>query len=184
MNKNWDEYFFNLCEVVSTNSKCLSRQIGAIIVKDKTVLSMGYNGPPRGVSHCGERYVKDMNLYNKLYSNLKTHEMMYNNEIKKMCPRKVLEFKSGEGLEFCIAGHAERNCIINAAREGISVKDSILYCSCPIPCTPCLIEIINAGIKEIVVTKLEYYDIMGEYLIKESGIKVRTFESDIEIKGY
>ncbi len=180
---SWDKYFFDLCETISTNSKCLSRKIGAIIVKDKTIISMGYNGPPREVPHCGERYVKDMNLYNKLYSDPKTHEMMYNNEIKKICPRKVLGFKSGEGLEYCIAGHAERNAIVNAARHGIAVKDATLYCNCPIPCTPCLIEIINSGIREVVVTDLEYYDIMGEWLVKQSGIKVRTFEG-INKKGY
>lgn len=181
---NWDKYFLEICKTVGLNSKCLSRQIGAIIVRDKTIISTGYNGPPRGVPHCGERYLRDGNLYNKLVSDPKIHEMMYGREIEKSCPRKILQFKSGEGLEWCVAGHAERNAIVNAARHGISIKDSTLYCNCPVPCTPCLIEIINAGIKEIVVTKLEYYDIMGEYLVKESGIKLRIFEGENNGRGY
>lgn len=166
----WDKYFFDMCNTVASNSKCLSRKIGAIIVKDKTILSLGYNGPPRGVSHCGKRYFRDKKLIEKIK----------NSDNKKIsideCPRQALGFKSGEGLEWCVAGHAERNAIINAARHGIAIKDSVLYCNCPIPCTPCLIEIINSGIKEIVVTNLTFYDKMGEYLVKESKIKLRKFK--------
>lgn len=175
---DWDEYFFKVCETVASNSKCLSRKIGAILVKDKTVLSMGYNGPPRNVMHCMDR-----NLYDPVIVNeIKKREIL--DKLEK-CPRKILGFKSGEGLEYCIAGHAERNTIVNAARHGISVKDSTLYCNCPIPCSPCLIEIINAGIKEIVVTKMEYYDLMGEWLVKESGIKIRKFRvRNINSEGY
>jgi deoxycytidylate deaminase len=51
-----------------------------------------------------------------------------------------------------------------------------MYLTCSIPCSPCLVEIINAGIKEIVVTKMEYYDIMSEYLLKHSKLLVRQYE--------
>jgi len=148
----WDEYYFNLCNAVASNSKCLARKIGAIIVKDKSIISTGYNGPPRGIPQCDNRSGAD-----------------------GVCPRKALGYISGEGLELCIAGHAERNAIVNAARHGIAVKGSIMYMSCPIPCSPCLVEIINSGIEEIVCTKLSYYDMMGEYLIKNSELKIRTY---------
>jgi len=149
---SWDEYYYNLCNAVASNSKCLSRKIGAIIVKDKSIISTGYNGPPRGIPQCDTR-----------------------SGVDGVCPRKKYGFASGEGLELCIAGHAERNAIVNAARHGIAVKGSIMYMSCPIPCSPCLVEIINSGIEEIVVTELSYYDKMAEYLIKESNLKVRKY---------
>jgi len=47
--------------------------------------------------------------------------------------------------------------------------------NCPIPRTPCLTEIINAGVKEIVVTEMTYYDISSQYLIENSDLKVRVF---------
>ena len=167
---NWDEYFLSICKVVASNSKCNSRHIGAIIVKDKSIISTGYNGPPRGVSHCNSRYYNDEKLMKELKH--------ISNIDSSRCPRQTLGFKSGEGLEFCIAGHAERNCIVNAARHGTSIKGGILYADCPIPCSPCLVEIINSGIEEVVVTDLSTYDSMGEWLVKESKLKVRKFESE------
>ncbi len=166
----WDEYFLKVCDVVASNSKCLSRKIGSIVVKDKSIISTGYNGPPRGVPSCSERFCRDIKYASELI------RLEKNGSDLTKCPRQILGFKSGEGLEWCPAGHSERNSLINAARHGIKMKGSIMYMNCNIPCSPCLIEIINAGIKEIVVTKLEYYDIMGEYLIKESGLKVREYE--------
>ena len=76
----------------------------------------------------------------------------------------------------CVAGHAERNALINAARQGVATKGAKLYMNCGIPCTPCLVEIINAGIEEIIVTKLTYYDESAEYLVNNSKLKVRTYE--------
>lgn len=174
--KNWDSYFLEICNTISKNSKCLSRQIGSIIVKDKSIISTGYNGPPRGVDCCSERYLNDKKLIDflKLKVNYGTNEIPYD-EIKGICPRRVLGFPSNNGLEWCIAGHSERNSIINAARHGISVKDSTLYCNCPVPCTPCLIEIINSGIKEVVVVSMSHYDEMSEWLIQQSNLKIRVF---------
>ena len=168
MNKTWDEYFLNVCNAVGDNTKCLSRKIGAILVKDKSIISSGYNGPARGIPHCGlERYMRDPILK----GHFEDHE-----NISDTCPRQLMGYKSGEGLEYCLAGHAERNTICNAARNGAMTKDCIMYMNCNIPCSPCLIEIINAGIKEIVVVKLVYYDVMGEYILKYSGLTWRTYK--------
>lgn len=168
---SWDKYFYEMCKIVSLNSKCLSRKIGAVITFDNSVISTGYNGPPRGVPHCNTRYTNDKRIIEKMIE----HKIELTGEVKRTCPRKVFGFKSGEGLDNCIAGHAERNALINAARNGVSVNNATMYAYCPIPCSPCLIEIINAGIKEIVVTDLSYYDEQGEWLVKESGIVVRKF---------
>lgn len=173
VNMTWDEYWLNMCHTVAQNSKCLSRKIGAIIVRDKSILSTGYNGPPRGVMQCHKRWEYD----------LADHD--YLSGVEKIdltkCPRYVLGYKSGQGLDICIAGHAERNALINAAREGVRVKGFLddpttLYMSCGIACTPCLVEIINAGVTEIVCTEWSTYDKTSNFLLEHSSLKARLFD--------
>jgi dCMP deaminase len=165
---SWDRYFLGITKAISQNSKCFSQKIGAIIVKDKSIISTGYNGPPRGVPECDTRWTTDESLM----------KIVATSERNGRCPRHVLGYLSGQGLEYCVAGHGERNAIVNAARMGICVKDATMYCNCPVPCSPCLVEIINSGIKEIVVTPGGMYDITSKYLIKESGIIVREYDKD------
>jgi len=170
--KKWDQYFYNVCVQVSKNSKCMSRQIGAILVKDKSILTTGYNGPPRGVPHCNVRHKYDsflLEAYKR--KGLDIDEFQEVNQ----CPRKLLGYKSGEGLEYCVAAHAERNVLINAARHGVCTNGGTLYMSCNLSCTPCLIEIINAGIKEIVVMSLQPYDETSKFLLRTSNLIVRRF---------
>ena len=172
----WNEYYFGIAEVVSRNSRCHSRKIGAILVKDRSIISTGYNGPPRGVPHCGEERVKlDIFLRKWMFG---TFEPRLQKDLNG-CPRKAMGFKSGEGLDYCIAAHAEQNCIANAARMGIRTLDSTLYMNDQIPCKNCMAILINAGVKEVVVTKLELYDGEGEYLAKYGGLKIRTFEGEV-----
>ena len=169
----WDEYYYNLCETVASNTKCLSRSIGTVLVRDKSVIATGYNGPPRGVPHCGERFLIDL----KLRHFLKSMDINPDDPaIHETCPRYVAGFKSGEGLEWCVAGHGERNAIVNAAREGVSTKGTTLYMNCGVPCTPCMVEIINAGIKEIVITKISTYDVSSYYLLENSNVKYRVYD--------
>jgi len=151
-------------------SSCLSRQIGAILVRDKTIIATGYNGPPRGVPHCGkERSKKDSLLFDELRQNPK----LFGDDT--MCPRQRLGYDSGEGLHLCPAAHAEENCIINAARIGVEVLGSTMYMNCPIPCKECLKKIINAGIKDVVCTRLDAYDGLSEFLLSYSDLKIRTY---------
>ena len=172
---DWDEWYHELCVTVSKKSQCLSRHIGAILVRDKAVICQGYNGPPRGIPHCGIRHQIDpllMSKYEKLDKDLSIVKDME----MKICPRYLLGYKSGEGLDLCVAGHAERNVLINAARMGIATKGAKLFMNCGIPCTPCMVEILNAGIEEIIVTKIEYYDISAEYLLKNSSLNYRVYD--------
>lgn len=167
----WDEYFYNVCVQVARNTKCFSRRIGSVLVYDKSIISTGYNGPPRGVPACDMRWKIDPAFINEYGSVVSVEDSLVGK-----CPRRCLGFKSGEGLEICPAGHAERNSLINAARNGIKTKDTIMYMSCGIPCTPCLVEIINAGVKEIIVTSLKTYDKTSMYLLNQSKINVRLFD--------
>jgi dCMP deaminase len=175
----WDEWYHELCIVVAKKSQCLSRKIGGILVKDKAVISQGYNGPPRGVRTCDERWLVVHDKMRELagFDVIDEKSELYQHYLEGICPRYVPEmgFKSGEGLEWCVAGHAERNVLINAARFGIDTKGCKMYMDCGVPCTPCLVEIINAGIEEIIVTKLEFYDKSAEYLLNESNLECRVY---------
>ena len=193
MSERWDKYYYGLCKEVSKNSQCLSRKIGAILVKDKSIVSTGYNGPPRGVRTCDTRWLVDSQLIEEFNNRvtqkgrsdkkitsikLGLDEELYKEKFEGKCPRYVPEmgFKSGEGLEWCVAGHAERNALINAARFGIATKGTKIYMDCGVPCTPCLVEIINAGIEEVIVSKMTFYDQSAEYPVKESGISIRVYD--------
>jgi len=116
-------------------SKCLSRKIGAILVQGKHVIATGYNGPPSGVPHCD--YRDDNGNYTYSF-------------VADECPRKRMGFPSGEGMEHCVAIHAEINPIMQAAKMGISTEGATLYAYCGTPCINCMKEIIQAGIKRVV----------------------------------
>jgi len=175
-----DVWLYELCHQVAKASQCLSRKIGAVLVRDKSIISQGYNGPPRGVKTCDERWLSDPELRKAAGFEQDDSEFlsMYNDKLEGICPRYIPEmgFKSGEGLDWCVAGHAERNALINAARFGIATKGTTMYMDCGTPCTPCMVEIINAGVEEIVITREHYYDQSAEYLLKESGLKWRIYD--------
>lgn len=116
----WEEYFMTVCLDIAKRSSCLSRQVGAVIVKDKRILATGYNGSPQGIETC----------YDKNY-----------------CIRK--ESKSGENLDNCFAVHAEMNAILQCARVGISCENATIYVT-TFPCVNCMKAIINSGINKII----------------------------------
>jgi len=134
--------------LVSERSTCLRRRVGAVLVKEKQILATGYNGAPSGIEHCDVAG----------------------------CLRERLKIPSGERHEICRGLHAEQNVILQAARHGVSVKDSSLYIT-NTPCSICAKMIINAGIKEISVAD-SYPDKMAAGLLKEAGVKVRRVKLD------
>ena len=171
-----DQYWLNICKSISGNSKCFSRKLSAIIVKDnKFIISTGYNGPPSGCKHCNDQ---DYREYLVGLKGMLNWDSKYDNP--DSCPRREpLDFKSGEGLEYCQAAHAERNAISIAAKLGHSTDNCIMYLNCIIPCFECAKSIINAGIKEVIVEKLEDYEtsgITGRYLLEQAGVKIREFK--------
>ena len=169
---NWDTYFLDICCSVSSKSPCLSRKIGAILVRDKSIISTGYNGPPRGVPHCGhERFIADHNISDRF-----RNTGVSINGIRSTCPRKFLGHESGTHMELCPAQHAEENTVSNAARLGVSVLGSTLYMNSVIPCKNCFGTLINAGIVEVVVSEATVYDKHTQFLIDNSDIKIREFE--------
>ncbi len=138
----WDIYFLKIAKLVSERSTCLRRHVGAVLVKDKRILTTGYNGAPTGIQHCLERG----------------------------CLREQLGIPSGERIEICRGVHAEQNALIQAAKFGISVNGATLYCTHK-PCITCTKMLINAGIKRIVVLE-DYPDPLADEMLEEAGIVV------------
>jgi dCMP deaminase len=196
---SWDHYFYLMAKTAASNSKCLSRKIGCVIADGHTIISTGYNGPPRGIMTCDKRWIHDVAI-RKEYNSKKNVKTIYDGDIghdsellsvssprfqeefSGKCPRyvKAMGFKSGQGLEWCVAGHAERNAIVNAARKGMpALEGCSIYMTCGVPCTPCLVEIINAGIEEIVCTEVAFYDFdrSCKYLIDNAPyLNLRVFD--------
>lgn len=160
----WDEYFYNVAKQTARNSKCFSRKIGAVLVRDKSIVGTGYNGPPRGIDTCDTRWGADPSIGQA--------PTMY---VVGKCPRQVLGKKSGEAIDLCPASHAEESAIVNSARMGICTKDTTMYLTCGIPCCKCAVKIINSGVSEIVVTSMKLYDELSGYLFKNSNIKIRLY---------
>ncbi len=143
---SWDMYFMKIAEDVSTRSTCLRRQVGAVIVKDKRMLTTGYNGAPTGISHC----------------------------TKQNCLRTIYNVPSGERHELCRGLHAEQNAIIQAAYYGVSVKGAKIYITTQ-PCSICTKMLINSGI-DTFIYRSPYNDPLSETMIKEAGINCRIME--------
>ncbi len=147
MNK-WDARFMELAETVGGWSSCYrsGRKIGAVIVRDKRILTTGYNGAPAGLLSCVER---------------------------GECLRDQMGIPSGTRHELCYAIHAEQNALIQAAKLGVSVQGATLYCTHQ-PCTICTKLIINAGIARIVY-KYPYPDEFAQALLKQAEVQVDVF---------
>ena len=141
-----DEYFMKMAYLASTRSTCLRRKVGAVIVKDKRVLSTGYNGAPKGLPHCDE----------------------------VGCIREALDVPTGERHELCRGVHAEQNAIIQAAVFGTSIKDGKIYTTNH-PCVVCAKLLINASISEIIYDD-DYVDELAKEVLSQSGLKVRRFK--------
>ena len=143
-----DEYFLKIALVVAERSTCRRHHIGAVAVKDKHILSTGYNGAPSGRKDC----------------------------LELGCLRDELNIPSGERHEICRGVHAEQNVIIQASLHGVSLEGSTVY-STHTPCRMCAKMLVNAKIKRL-VTFGKYNDeifvnlFKDENLFQEAGIQV------------
>ncbi len=139
---SWDDYFLKVAELISARSTCLRRKVGVVIVKDKRIISSGYNGAPAGLVHCEETG----------------------------CLRIKMKIPRGERHELCRGLHGEQNAIIQAALYGVSIRGGALYATHQ-PCSVCAKMIINAGIQRVVIAK-GYPDEMARTMLREAGIPI------------
>jgi dCMP deaminase len=145
---SWDDYFMTIAEDVATRATCIRRKVGAVLVKDKRILSTGYNGVPTGITHC----------------------------TPETCLRTIYNVPSGERHELCRGLHAEQNAIIQAAYHGVSIKDSILYVTHQ-PCSICTKMLINSGIRKFIF-KHPYKDTLAMDMMEEAGVITVVYRSE------
>jgi len=143
---DWDEYFMSIAKVVASRSNCMKRKVAAVIVKDRRIISTGYNGTPRGAKNCNEGG----------------------------CPRCNNMALSGASLDECLCCHGEENAITQAAYHGTSLKGSTLY-STFAPCLLCTKMIINSGIVEVVYNQEYPLNERALSLLRECGIVLRQY---------
>ena len=148
---SWDEYFMLQAELAKLRSNCMTRQVGAVIVRDHRQLATGYNGTPPGIKNCYEGGCKRCQL------------------------RMEGKIESGEGLDRCLCNHAEANAIMHCAILGIEagVKGAVLYTTF-VPCLECTKMAITIGIKEVFC--LDSYPETDFDLIKEAGVTVNQLD--------
>jgi dCMP deaminase len=140
----WDEYFMSIARMVASRSNCVKRKVGAVIARDRRIISTGYNGTPRGTRNCNEGG----------------------------CPRCNSFAQGGTRLDECFCSHGEENAITQAAYHGVSVRDGTIYTTfCP--CLTCTKMIINAGLDEVVYNAGYPLGDVSLALLREAGLKVR-----------
>ena len=149
----WDARFMELADTISGWASCYksNRKVGAVIVKNKRIVTTGYNGAPAGIKTCVER---------------------------GECLRQKLGIASGTRAELCYAVHAEQNAIIQAALLGSSIDGATLYCTHQ-PCVLCAKMIVNSGIRRVVYRE-GYPDEFSLQMLQEGGVALERYteESD------
>ena len=143
---DWDSYFMNIAEQVKMRATCMSAKKGAIVVRNKMIVSTGYNGSPKNIVHCTDGGCERCTL------------------------RHLGKLKSGDYSAPCICCHSEENAIVQAAVNGVSTRDAVMYTTFT-PCTNCAKLIINAGIKKV-VAMVNYPDDVGHKLLRDAGVEL------------
>ena len=149
-----DEYFMRMAHLVKERGTCRRRKVGAVIVRDKMVVSTGYNGAPRGVPHCSS---------------------------ETGCLTDDEAIAQGRRASVCMAAHAEINAIVQAGYNNVSVKGGTLFCT-TFPCNFCSKAIVNAGVREIVYEE-GYPDELSQRILAFTPIVLRRFSTECPAPG-
>ncbi len=144
---DWDTYFMDIAHVVKRRGNCCRRKVAAVVVKERRIISTGYNGTPRGITNCCDGG----------------------------CARCASDAPSGSALGDCICSHAEENSITQAAYHGISLKGATIYVTLS-PCLTCAKMIINSGILEVVYDEEYHFGDQTRTLLTEAGVLCRRIK--------
>lgn len=149
---SWDEYFLEISRTVATRATCDRGRSGCVIARDKQILVTGYVGAPTGLPHCDDA----------------GHQM------------KKIVHEDGKVTQHCVRTvHAEQNAITQAAKLGISINNSTLYCKMT-PCRTCAMMIINCGIKRVVCEKKYHAGDESEEMFRQAGVEIAFVDADVE----
>ena len=149
---SWDEYFMEVCDAISKRASCGRGRSGCVIARDNQILVTGYVGAPAGLPHCDEA----------------------GHQFKKMI------HEDGSQTTHCVRTvHAEQNAICQAARRGIGIAGSTLYCRMT-PCRTCAMLIINCGIVRVVCQRRYQDSSDSENMFKTAGIKLEYIYNETQ----
>lgn len=149
---SWDDYFVELMDTVAKRATCDRGRSGCIIVRDKRIVSTGYVGSPPGLPHCDE------------IGHLMKEVIDEDGTVRKHCVRTI---------------HAEQNAICQAARYGISLEGTTLYCKME-PCRVCAMLIISSGIKKVVAKRKYHAAQETREMFKDGGVELVVLEDTVE----
>jgi dCMP deaminase len=144
---SWDQYFLTITRQVAERSTCVRAKVGAVIVRDKSILASGYNGAPSGMPHCTE-----------------VGCLIYRSETpfggtEENCYRTI---------------HAEINAIAQAARNGTSIRDAAIYITHS-PCIHCAKTLVNTGIRTIYYERPYKLETVDD-IVRHTGVELRQVE--------
>lgn len=122
---SWNQYFLMITRQVAERSTCTRAKVGAVIVRDRSILATGYNGAPAGMPHCTD------------VGCLVYRSQTPDGEVEENCFRTI---------------HAEINAIAQAARNGSAIRDAAAYITHS-PCFHCLKTLVNTGIRTVFYEK-------------------------------
>lgn len=152
---SWDDYFMEIAQVVAKRSTCLSRHVGCLLVRERRILTTGYNGPPQGLSHC---------------------------EDLGGCLRAQMGIPRGQRQEVCRALHAEQNAVIQAAVHGVPLQGEVTCYNTTLPCVTCSKILINANVRRIVYRDA-YPDELALQMLTEAGVLLEQWQPVEERQG-
>lgn len=168
MNKRIEihQMFMNIAEEVAKRSTCSRVQVGAVIVKNQRIVSMGWNGVPSGKQHCKDIF---HTKYEEYISKIKDDKVRPDFSSWIQMPEN-----SKAHHDFAVENeiHSEMNAILFAAKNGISIDGSDLYVVWS-PCINCAKALIQVGIKNVYYKNLYERDPRGVKFLEENGVKCR-----------
>ncbi|GAA5967007.1 hypothetical protein JCM11641_000413 [Rhodosporidiobolus odoratus] len=177
---SWDTYFMHLASLASLRSNCMKRRVGAVLVRDKRVVSTGYNGTPRGVRNCGEGGCGRCNSHGDgLGLEEDGEEGQVGNEVGGGGGggQKGMN-RVGEALDECLCLHAEENALLEAGRERVSgggTAGAVLYCN-TCPCLRCTVKIVQCGVREVIYSLSYSMDAASRRVMEEAGVVLRQID--------
>lgn len=146
----WDEYWLAIMDAVGRRATCPRGMFGCVIVRDNVLLSTGYVGAPKGAPQCDE--------VGCLIKEVKHGD----GHVSQHCKRTV---------------HAEANAILQAAKNGVKISGSTLYCGM-CPCRDCAMLIVNSGIKRVIVRKDYHESADTKRMFEDAGVELTILETN------
>lgn len=148
---DWDEYFCDLVSTVATRATCDRGKSGCVVVRGNRLIAAGYVGAPSGLPHCDEA------------------GHMF---------RKILLEDGSESIHCVRTVHAEQNAIAQAARYGLSMEGTTIYCSME-PCQTCAMLLISVGVVRVVALRRYHAGEASRHMLRSAGVQLDVVSFDV-----